>query len=137
MVFLILSCKRPFGAEPRIQMWVNINVPQAFTIVKGQGYPDTTLPIIFVGAGVTGINKVSIQFNEPDFKNLFKKLPADTLNIFIISNDTLKAYEWTQIREDYNILQRYDLSHEDLKKRNYEIEYPYDSTIGSLKVWKP
>lgn len=42
-----------------------------------------------------------------------------------------------RMREDYNILQRYDLSHEDLKKRNYVIEYPYDSTKGKLKVWKP
>ena len=50
--------------------------------------------------------------------------PKDTLSIFILSKDTVDKYNWELIRSDNNILKRYDLSLNDLKRMNWTITYP-------------
>jgi len=70
------------------------------------------------------------------WKNIFEvTVPNDTLSLFVIAEDTLHKYSWGTIRSSYLIMQRYDLSLQDLEKRNFEIEYPYDSTRGKMKVY--
>ena len=58
------------------------------------------------------------------WENVFPRLPADTLSIYIFSTDTLKAYDWSKIRSGYKVLKRYDLSLDDLRKSNWTITYP-------------
>ena len=56
--------------------------------------------------------------------SFFESLPHDTLSIFIFSTDTLNKYSWEEIRDGYNILERYDLSQDDLKNMSWTITYP-------------
>lgn len=46
------------------------------------------------------------------------------IHIYIFDKDTLKTVSWDQIRDDYNVLRRYDLTLEDLEAMNWIIEYP-------------
>ena len=55
---------------------------------------------------------------------IFKSLPADTLSIFIFSQDTLDKYDWEDIQRGYKVLQRYDISFDDFVKRHGEFYYP-------------
>ncbi|NLL27401.1 MAG: hypothetical protein GX259_01250 [Bacteroidales bacterium] len=62
--------------------------------------------------------------SKEKWEKVFKKLPKDTLSIFIFDSDTLAKYSWDRIRSDYNILKRYDLSLKDLETQNWTISYP-------------
>lgn len=87
-------------------------------------YPDTTLPS----------NKPSLIKVKPDdyfqvdsrnpWKEEIKKLPADTLSVYIFDSDTYQDSAWSKIKNEYLVLKRYDLSYEDIEKRDFEIKYP-------------
>ncbi|MCR4773506.1 MAG: hypothetical protein K5854_04030 [Prevotella sp.] len=53
-----------------------------------------------------------------------KRLPKDTLSVFIISCDTLNKYGYDVVAKENRILVRYDLSIPDLERMNYNIPYP-------------
>jgi len=71
------------------------------------------------------------------YAEIFSYLPSDTLSVYIFDTDVLAKYPWDSIRSKYSILARYDVSLADLENRNFKLEYPYDSTLGKLKVYKP
>jgi hypothetical protein len=112
-------------------------------------YPDTVLPNWYGSTDSIGFNNI-----EPNEKQLVyasinttweddvKKLSADTLSIYIFHSDTLRKYTWEQIREDYKILIRYDLSAEDIThlKDKYGIPvitYPPDERMKNMKMYPP
>lgn len=99
-------------------------------------YPDTQLPIQLPFFGLIDANSEAYIDSRLDWKNRIPLIKSDTLSIYLISVNTINKNSWDSIRSNYLILQRYDLSLEDLKHRNYTIEFPYDSTLGKLKVWK-
>jgi hypothetical protein len=53
-----------------------------------------------------------------------KVLAKDTLEIFIISEDTLIKYDWSIIQIDYKILKRFDLSIQDIERLGSNVIYP-------------
>jgi hypothetical protein len=87
-------------------------------------YPDTAISELkpsFCFVAAHGRNYLG---NGEKWENVFPKLPADTLSIYVFSADTLKAFDWSQIRTGYKVLKRYDLSLQDLEKTNWVINYP-------------
>ena len=47
------------------------------------------------------------------------------LSVFIIfHSDTMEKYTWEEVRDGYEILKRYDLSLDDIKRLDYTIVYP-------------
>jgi hypothetical protein len=99
-------------------------------------YPDTTLSIFKPER--TKINsKQGYEFTSMiSWDESFKKRKVDTISIYFINSNTLQDQSWDTIRLKYMILERYDLSLKDLQNRNFEIEFPYDSTRGKLKVYR-
>lgn len=91
----------------------------------GTVYPDTSLPasnqyiINDIKAGSRYYYDSGIEWEE-----IYSRLPKDTMSVFFFHSDTLKAYSWEKIRNDYNILKRYDLSLDDLNRMNWIITYP-------------
>jgi hypothetical protein len=61
----------------------------------------------------------------------------DTLRLFFFDIDTINKYPWEQIQQDYNILKRYDISRNDLKKIGYYAIYPPTETMKDLKMYPP
>lgn len=59
-----------------------------------------------------------------DWEKFFRTLPKDTLSIFIFHTDTLNKYTWSEVRNRYKILKRYDLSLDDLERMNFKVTYP-------------
>jgi hypothetical protein len=49
---------------------------------------------------------------------------AVVLMVFLFSYDSIRTLQWERIREKYLILERYDLSLQDLINRNWIVEYP-------------
>lgn len=50
--------------------------------------------------------------------------PNHTLTMFFLHPDTLKKYSFEGLQSNYNILDRYELSVDQLKAQNWEVRYP-------------
>lgn len=61
----------------------------------------------------------------------------DTLLIFVFNVDTFDTYGWDYVREHYLVLQRYDLSLENLQSVNFRLSFPPDSTMKLFHMWPP
>jgi hypothetical protein len=90
-------------------------------------YPDTALPINrlgmrYVPPGTKGV--ISETGMGGNWASSFLTLPSDTLSIYLLDAKILSLYDWSQIRDNYMILKRFDLSFQDLKSSNYIITYP-------------
>jgi hypothetical protein len=114
--------------------------------MEGGVYPDTTLFLIptqksiyenfYIESGegrARGLSNITVE-------NWILTFPKDTVSIYIFEKDTLKAYTWEEIQRDYKILQRYDLSIEDLKKLSNEddipiITYPPTEAMKDMKMY--
>jgi hypothetical protein len=62
-------------------------------------------------------------------------LPLDTLSIYFFHPETLAAYDWNQIRNDYKVLKRYDLSIDDLTSLNFTVPYPPTAEMEGVKQY--
>ena len=93
----------------------------------GHVYPDTVLPTNRPGMRYVPPGKkwvISETGMGGTWTSIFSNLPSDTLSIYLFDANTLSGYDWSQIRDGYIILKRYDLSLQDLKNRNFTITYP-------------
>lgn len=100
-------------------------------------YPDTVISN-FRERVILNINKKENQdiAGSPNWESTFEvSAPKDTLSLFVFHSDTVNEYSWEKIRKEYKILTRYDLSLQDLENRNFILEYPYDPSLGKLKIW--
>lgn len=102
-------------------------------------YPDTTL--MSPPAGIQEISageKISIAGGSLPWKRIFDtSVPTDTLSLIIIHFDTLSSLPWDEIRTEYKILKRYDLSLADLERINFTIVYPPDESMEGIKMFPP
>ena len=99
-------------------------------------YPDTLLPISnkYVNYDISKIlsPRITLPKNQ---KSFFDSLPKDTLSIFIFSTNTLNKYSWEEVRRDYKILKRYDLSYEDCKLLKFRVPYPPTPAMSRMKMY--
>ncbi|GHT78968.1 hypothetical protein AGMMS50262_22190 [Bacteroidia bacterium] len=111
---------------------------------EGIVYPDTTLvslrtnEVIGIKAGQTFHDSRPLS----PITEWISSLPHDTLSVFFFSKDTLNAYSWEEIKLGYKILQRYDLSIEDInllynKYGVPEIPYPPSEVMRDMKMYPP
>lgn len=71
------------------------------------------------------------------FEDLFSYLPQDTLSMYFFAQDTLNKYSWEEIQAGYKVLQRYDISLQDLIRLDYTIAYPPDERMKHIKMYPP
>jgi len=62
---------------------------------------------------------------------------VDTISLFIFDAEIFNTYSWEDIQNDYKILQRYDISHENIKALEFEISYPPDGRMKNMKMYPP
>ena len=103
----------------------------------GSYYPDTLLPNNNTYVYNKNIKpKQHLQYDSwIKWDVTFKSLPKDTLSIFIFSSDTLNKYSWEEVRRDYKILKRYDLSIQDLELLDYKVYYPPIPAMSRMKIY--
>lgn len=127
-----VSCE-PWGGMHGMQVENNSDLEISFysySLLYGQFYPDTILKQdtlkdyslshvkphshIWMGTGFTyrEIKKGNIPYYN------------DTLMFFVFSRDTLRKYSWEEIKRDYKILKRYDITGRQLNDQNWTITYP-------------
>ena len=135
IIFLITVCSEcdHFPGDSRYRLFLKNNAQYAvcYYLAFGDGYattayPDTSLPEnnVFIHEVIKPNEKSIIYDSGLSWQECFKLLPADTLSVFIFNTDTLNIYPWEEIRANYKILKRYDLSYHDLKQMNWTVSYP-------------
>lgn len=121
----LVSCEVPWGATKRSGFNIQNNSAVTISTSLSKNYPDTLIPdsnsvrrIILSSGNV-------FDFTTSDkFSKYFSQLPADTLSIFFISQDSISKYGWKQIQSRYLLLARKDISLKDLEDSDYLITYP-------------
>ena len=125
---ILTACEKPPGARSMRGLWVKNNSSIRICTFTGFQYPDTSIPDLSERKWdletILPSNEKVYDFPIKRWEQLFDKLPADTLSLFVFHADTIAKYSWEKIQSEYNILKRYDISLEDLKNMNSTIQYP-------------
>ena len=61
----------------------------------------------------------------------------DTLYVFIFEEDVLANHSWADVVDKNLVLQRYNLSLQDLQKLNWQISYPPSELMKDMKMYPP
>lgn len=61
----------------------------------------------------------------------------DTLIVFAFDADTLDYYGWDTVCAYHKVLQRYDLSLEDLQYLNFKLCFPPSKAMRNIHMWPP
>ena len=95
-------------------------------------YPDTMLPELS-----DKWDWYPTQTLQSDYHEFYKEENRDTLCLFILSPDTIAKYGWDKVREDYNILARYDLCvvPSELRKLDFKVSYPPAEVMKDVKMY--
>lgn len=72
------------------------------------------------------------SFYESGFGKSF-----DTLIVFAFDADTLDYYGWDTVCAKYKVLQRYDLSLEDLQDLDFKLCFPPSEAMEHIHMWPP
>lgn len=140
-IILFVGCSGTCKKNPFVEKVYSIKVvnhsSQWINFFDSRVFPDTSLPVSKPYYGAGRPNDFSYLDSRLDWPDVFVKLPADTLSIFIISNDIVTTYDWDVMRSGYKILKRYDMSLHDLKKLNWTIIYPANEVMKNIKQFPP
>lgn len=122
------------------------NISLYFQLGSGLVYnnicPDTLLPDKPFGHVINPFEQIVIINMDANEWQAYFKGGGDTTCIFIIERDTLSKYDWKDVRENYRILKRYDLSIKDLtileNSRGIPvIVYPPYEIMKGMKMYPP
>jgi hypothetical protein len=59
------------------------------------------------------------------------------ISIYIFDANVLATFSWGTIEKNYMVLQRYDLTKEDLQRLNWELTYPPNEAMKDVKMYPP
>lgn len=62
---------------------------------------------------------------------------TDTIRVFVLDKKQYDETDWDTIRDQYQILQRYDFSKADLNFLGWHIAYPPTPEMKDIKMWPP
>jgi hypothetical protein len=114
-----------------------------FLFERGEAYNNTLYPDTTLSPSEHGlvVNKYKSDmwtiFGPSDIKGAYNYADADTICFFVIDNDTITKYGWEDVRTNYRILVRYDISLNDMERLRSTVVYPPDSTMKDIKMWPP
>ena len=78
----------------------------------------------------------STIFNRPSKEKWLKRIPVDTLSIFIISQDSITKYGYDHVAKNNMVLMRYDLSKDDIRLLDFLLHYPPSPEMERMKFRK-
>ena len=118
--------KRAFRFSNNSDVDVYIYLGEVGRELGGTLYPDTAIAELRCG----------IPFKQREIRT-YGYRGIDTMSLFIFDAGVFDAYSWDEIKNDYKILKRYDLSLQDIKKLNHIILYPPTEAMKDMKMYPP
>lgn len=124
-LLIVTSCEAPPGAEIRYRITVENNTNHGVWYLVEYNYPDTSLPIVYDVERMIRPHNFIYHDSKKKWDKVFAEdIPGGKLMIFFIADSIKNNYSWEQIRDQYLILKRYDISYEELEAINYKVSYP-------------
>jgi len=87
-------------------------------------YPDTLLPVSKPSLLSVSSNDFNGLRSSNKWEEVIEQQPFKKLSIYFFNADTINQYEWEEIKQGYKVMERRDLSLEDLEGMNWTITYP-------------
>ena len=150
-LFIAAGCTRNTDDRHYLICFKN-NTETALWVFFKDEYPDTSLIKIMrnprvdnTNAILPGDNSTGGLYSSHPIENMFgfivfadgDTVGFDTLMVYVINNDTLDRYGWQNVKENYLVQQRYDLSLADLKRLNWQLYFPPKESMRDIKMWPP
>jgi len=132
------SCDGPKG---HYELNVVNNSTNDIYMYYGANYPDTTIkeynPAVSSSSYLIK-NKSSNSINNGDpIEFRFKEHRSDTIIFFLFDATIAKTIPWDSVMKNYLVLQRFDLSLEDLVRLNWTITYPPTDEMKNIHMFPP
>ena len=149
LIFLCAKCTNSIHGDYRLHISNNsdyniIPITNPLLVKLGQPYdtyyPDTLLSDKrhFFGIPISKGEKTGLGDIGLPWDSIYKNIMVnDTMSVFIFDAKVLDTYSWEEIRDNYMILKRYDLSLEDLQKLDFTLYYPPTEAMKDIKMYPP
>ncbi|MDR2836889.1 MAG: hypothetical protein LBV69_12010 [Bacteroidales bacterium] len=136
LLILVACPKKDYKHVFRFSNNSNVDVYIYLGVVNrdlgGTLYPDTAIAEVRCGVLFKKGESRYYSYNY-EYNNGY----TNVLSLFIFNADTFDTYSWDEIKNDYKILRRYDLSLQDIEMSNYMISYPPAEAMKDIKMWPP
>ena len=128
LILLLIGC--PDDKYPGTILGVKNDSPSRIYIWHSRDYtihhfPDISLPEekpLYFNSIAPG-NTVGSGPEDPDWEGIFAQLPGGKFTVFVFSKDVVDNTPWETVRDDYLILERFDVTLEELKALDYTLTY--------------
>lgn len=111
------------SSQRDIYILVSSQFPDTLAIQHSSRHlPDPNVQKIYVNTSLKLTPSRDGECWEDRFNSKVKILPADTLMIYVLDAKLVESMSWDSIVNDYEILKRYDLSLQDLRKNNWSLD---------------
>ena len=139
--FLLLTgCKLYMDKVYGIEV-VNDSSDEVMFFVASLGwenlYPDTLLPATELSFRSIASGRSSTRYSDLEWEEIIQELPADTLSVFILDPVVLENRAWEDVRDNYRVLKRYDLSITDLERLEFRVTYPPNQNMEGIRMFPP
>lgn len=80
-------------------------------------------------------SSVIMVYSSRDERWIEAMPPDDTIRIFIIAKDVYEKKSWKEIASNYLILQRYDITAQEVLDLDKKLTYPPDERMKNIHMW--
>lgn len=74
-------------------------------------------------------------WSRTSYESLFHSM--EVLIVFVYNADSLAAYGWDYVKNNYMVSQRYDLTLNDLYRLDWQLAFPPTPEMRDIKMWPP
>jgi hypothetical protein len=145
IALLATSCREE-SSSCHFRIVFNNNYDKNTYTFLGIGYPDTILAIrLTYGIFENNEYTQSGQNNGDALRHprnncleyIFQREITDTLMFYIIDVSIVENNSWQTIIDNYLVLQRYDLSLEDIQQLGWSLSFPPTEAMKDMKMYPP
>lgn len=109
--------------------------------MENELYSDTTLPYEVAYYSLAPAHKgwnANIWPRSTELEDFMERRQIDTVCVFVFKSETLQKCSWDSIRSGYLVLQRYDLSREDvISLKHTYLCFPPSEAMKGIRMWPP
>lgn len=117
-----------------------LKLPESWSL-EIDSYSDTTLPTEVNyhswSPAEKGRTVANVWPQSVDLLYFLEHRHIDTICVFVLKTEVLEQCSWDSIRSSYLVLQRYDLSYEDVANFYHEICFPPSEAMKHIHMWPP
>jgi hypothetical protein len=119
-----------FSNNSDVDVYIYLGV--ADSSIGGSLYPDTAIARV----------KCGVPFKKGESRGYCYKYDYDEkhtkiLSLFIFNSDTFNTCNWDEIKKEYKIIKRYDISLEYIKSLSCNISYPPTEEMKNIYMFPP